>query len=105
MKNLQVTFNNVENNQPLTISLAGTLTINNAMNFKHDLLNIVRGLEKDCYIDITSLFKIDENGLNALMSAKRNLEMTGNKLYILSTDSNKLNTILTAEPMRQEIAA
>lgn len=105
MKNLQVTFNNVENNQPLTISLAGTLTINNAMNFKRDLLNIVRGLEKDCYIDITGLFKIDENGLNALMSAKRNLEMTGNKLYVLSTDSNKLNTILTAEPMRQEIAA
>ena len=68
-------------------------------------MNIIKSLNKDCYIDITSLENIDSNGRNALLFAQRNLEVSGNKLYILSTGANPLNRVLQVAPSLQEARA
>lgn len=94
MRNLQVSFNNLDNNQPITISLAGRLTAMNAINFKNDLLNILVENSKDCYIDISELIAMDATGVNALVMAHKNISTTGSKMYIISTDENPANEFL-----------
>lgn len=85
MKNLQVTFENLNNDaEVVTVNLSGRLNEMNAIDFKTDLMNILREKNADCLIDIRSLNAMDIIGINALVMAHRELELRGKKLTILS---------------------
>ena len=85
MKNLQVTFEDLNTNaEVVTVNLAGGLNEMNAIDFKMDLMNILKEKNADCIIDIRELNAMDIIGINALVMAHRELELRGKKLTILS---------------------
>lgn len=88
MKNLQVNFTNVNNSQPLAISLSGNLTSKSAIDFKRDLLNVMEEKRNDCYLDITNLNQLDVTGVNALAMAHKTAQRIGKKLVIVSSGSD-----------------
>ena len=85
MKNLQVKFENLENtSELLKVKLHGRLSDMNAVDFKSDLISILKERQSDCIIDIKSLVALDVTGMNALAMAHRELELLGHRLTILS---------------------
>lgn len=88
MRNLQVNFENLDNNKELTVSLNGRLTSMNAMNFKRDLLAIIKEKKEDCYINISELQAMDVTGVNALAMAHREAVHQDTKMYIVSNQEN-----------------
>ena len=92
MKNLQVTFGNLDNaNGIITVNLEGKLNEMNAIDFKNDLMKILRDRNSNCLLDITGLSAMDIIGINALVTAHRELEKKGKKLSILSNKESSVD--------------
>lgn len=84
MRNLQIKFNNLENQEPMSVKLNGHLTSMNAINFKKDLLRIITEKQTDCFINISELDAMDVSGVNALVMAHREVESKQRKMFIVS---------------------
>jgi len=85
MKNLQITFENLETqNGLITVNLTGRLNEMNAIDFKKDLLKILEDKNSNCLLDITLLSSMDIIGINAIVMAHRALEKKGKTLSIIS---------------------
>ncbi len=94
MKNLQVQFQNVYTDKPLSIKLDGRLTSLSAMDFKRDLVNLIEEINQDCHLDISSLSQMDATGVNALAVAHKTAERKGTKLVLLSNEENPASEFL-----------
>jgi len=94
MRNLQVSFKNINSELPVSISLSGNLTTASAMDFKRDLLKVVAETSTDCHIDITTLNQMDATGVNALAMAHKATQTKGTKLVIVSSEDNPAEEFL-----------
>jgi len=87
MKNLHIKIENQENaNQSLQVTLTGRLNEMNAIDFKENLMEILKDRNTDCSINIQQLSALDVIGINALAMAHRQIEKGGNTLSIVSQD-------------------
>lgn len=92
MRNLQVTFKNLENqSESLQVNLVGRLNEMNAIDFKQDLMRILKNRNSDCQINIQSLTALDVIGVNALAMAHRELELKGMNLSIVSKKESEVD--------------
>lgn len=94
MRNLQVKFRNLRNQQPISISLSGNLTTKSAIDFKNDLLQVMNDNDQDCHLDLTSLEALDVTGVNALAMAHKVAQRSGRKFVIVSKDYNPAEEFL-----------
>lgn len=94
MKNLNVSFKNIENNLPLSVTVGGKLTAASAMYFKNDLVELIASSQKDCHLDISELKQLDVTGVNALAIAHKTAMRNGNKFIIRSTTANPAEEFL-----------
>ncbi len=96
MENLQVSFNNSQDNTTvLSVNLEGKLIDMNAYDFKSDLLNMLRENNQNCVIDIRELLDIDIVGINALAVVHRELLSSGLTLTILSKSQSSIERLFS----------
>lgn len=88
MRNLQINFENLESQNPISVKLNGHLTSMNAINFKRDLLQLMKENNSDCVINISELNAMDVSGVNALVMAHREAQATNKNMYIVSDSNN-----------------
>ena len=96
MENLQVSFNNSQDNTTvLNVNLEGKLIDMNAYDFKSDLLNMLKESNQNCIIDIRELLAIDIVGINALAVVHRELLNSGLTLTILSKSQSSIERLFS----------
>ena len=94
MNNLQIAYSNLTSNEPTTISVAGNLIKDNARNFKRDLMTILAEKPDDLYLDITGIIKMDNYGVEAIVTAHNKMSDSGRKLYLVSSDNYPVHDFL-----------
>ena len=94
MKNLNVSFKNIENNLPISVALGGSLTSASAMNFRKEIVELIASSQKDCYLDISELNQLDVTGVNALAIAHKTAKRNGKKFIIKSTSAHPAEEFL-----------
>jgi len=101
MKNLQVNFSNLESAEPLRVTLEGYLTSMSAIDFKKDLLSIIEERNTDCYIDISSLQRMDITGVNALAMAHKSAIRNGQKIVLICKEEHPTKEIMLLTKFNQ----
>lgn len=94
MKNLQIEFINKQDESMLSLALSGNLTAVRAIEFKNDLIEMIKTQKTDCAIDISDLAALDIAGVNALALAHKTTQNFGKQLTILSNHKNPADEFL-----------
>lgn len=84
MNYLNADYVNSSEERIVQVTLKGSLTAMQAINFKSQLLSLIEDNNSDIHINITKLNALDLTGVNSLAMAHKRMQDSGKKLVLLS---------------------